>query len=68
MSVPTPKTRRVADRKIPIQASVPQSVIRRLDWLIEHMQTTDPSVCRSHIVSQFLVEKLNENSVPLIDL
>lgn len=63
----TRKNRRGADLSVPLQSSVPESVIRRLDWLLEKMQTSDPSVCRSHLVARFLTEKLNDNQVPVVD-
>jgi len=63
---PTKKRTLKLDIATPVQASVPKSVVLRLDYLVEQMQYSDPSVTRSRIVTRFLTEKLNENNVPMI--
>ena len=64
--MPRPAQPAKLDRKIPLQVSVPESIVKRLDWLVETMQEKQPHIKRSHIVSQFLAAKLDQNKVPKI--
>ena len=58
----------MADKKVKVHLALPTTLLLRLDWLVEHMQYNDPSVCRSNLIARFITEKLNENKVPMIEM